>query len=52
MAFRIGSFEFFIEAATQFSFFEVDHIKHSAIDREVWAFGCHLVISRLESLKA
>lgn len=47
MFFRIGSYEFFIDAAPQYSFFEIDHVKNTAIDREVWVFGRHIVISRV-----
>jgi hypothetical protein len=46
MFFRTASFEFFIDRAPQYRFCEVDHVKHSDTDREVWAFGRHLVISR------
>lgn len=49
MTFRIGTFEFFFEPAPQFGLFEFDHIRHSARDREVWALGCHVVISHLPS---
>lgn len=48
MFFRIGSFEVFTEpASAEFSFFEVDHIKHNEADRELWLLGRHIVISRL-----
>lgn len=46
MFFRIGSLSFFIEPAPQFSFFEFDHINHSAHDRELWLMSRHIVISR------
>jgi hypothetical protein len=36
MSFRLFAFEFFLEPAPQFFFFEVSHIKHSPRDREMW----------------
>jgi hypothetical protein len=45
MFFRIGSLEFLIEAAPGFSFFEFDHVKHGAHDRELWFMGRHVVVS-------
>lgn len=47
MFFRIGSYEFFIEPAPQYSFFETDSVKNTAIDREVWVLGHRIVISRV-----
>jgi hypothetical protein len=47
MFFRIGSFEFFIESEPKSSFFEIGHVKTGPLDREVWVFGWHVVISRI-----
>jgi hypothetical protein len=46
MFLRIGSFEFFIDRAPQYGCLEVDHVRHDAGNREVWAGGLHLVISK------
>ena len=51
MFLRIGTFEFFIDAAPQYSFFEVDHAKHDADNREIWAFRRHFIVSRLRPRK-
>lgn len=46
MFFRIGSYEFFIEPAPQFSFLEFDHINHGPPERELWLMGRRIVMAR------
>jgi len=47
MSFRIGPFDFFVDRAPQFGFFEFDHVRHSPRDRELWFMGRHLVVSKV-----